>query len=302
MRKIKFLIAFIFLGGLIWYLFIKPHDYIIIFKSKTSPGALFISVEEWNLLNQKKDSSHYKINHKTPFTSINETLQIDEIFLEMDWNFISINDSITKVVVGITEKENSIYNRLTAPFSNTLFKNTVINAIQGFKDGVDYQLKTKFNTKYVGTDTIPEINYAYIESKSISMRDKAKEMMKNNATLLSFINKHELKDGEHPFLVIDKWDLNESKIDFRFCFPIKLKDSMPFHDEIKFDKLSSKKALKAIYNGNFITSDRGWFLLHEYAERHNIPIENKPLEIFYNNPHYGGDELKWKTEVFMPIK
>ena len=27
-----------------------------------------------------------------------------------------------------------------------------------------------------------------------------------------------------------------------------------------------------------------------------------PLEFFYNNPHYGGDELNWKAEIYMPIK
>lgn len=302
MNKIKILIVFILLSSLIWYLFLKPHDYIVRFNVKTSPGNLFTEFQEWNILNQKKDSFSYKINQKTPFASINETLQIDEMFLEMDWNFKSINDSITKVIVGITEKENSIYNRLTAPFSNTIFKKTAIKTVQEFKDAVNYKLETKYKVKYIGVDSIPKINYAYIISENINLRDKAHEMIKNNATLLSFINKHELKDGEHPFLVIDKWDLNESKIDFRFCFPIKQNDSMPIHEYIKFDALKPQKALKAIYHGNYKTSDRGWFTLLEYAKRHGMSIENKPLEIFYNNPHNGGNELEWKAEIFIPLK
>jgi len=302
MRKIKILIVFILLSTLIWYLFVKPHDYIVKFNIKTSPGNLFTELQEWNILNQKRDSFSYQINQKTPFNSINETLQFDEMSIEMDWNFKSINDSITKVLVGVTEDKNSIYNRLTAPFSNTLFKKTIIKTVQDFKDAVDYKLETKYKVEYFGVDSIPEINYAYIASKNINLKDKAKEMIKNNASLLSFITKHKLKDGEHPFLVIDKWDVNESKIDFRFCFPIKLNDSMPIDEYIKFDVVKPQKALKTIYHGNYKTSNRGWFELIEYAKRHNISIENKPLEIFYNNPHNGGNELEWKAEIFIPLK
>ncbi len=302
MKKTKILIAIILFGSLTWYLLIKPYDYIVRFKVKTSPGALFSGVEEWSLLNQKKDSFSYKITDKKAYKYIHETLQIDEMLLEMNWNFKSINDSITKVVVGITEKENSVYNRISAPFLNTLFKNTAIKTIQDFKDGIDYQLKTKYRVKYIGIETIPEINYAYIESKNIDLRNKAREMMKNNTTLLDFLTKHKLKGGEHPFLLVNKWNLNKNTIDFRFCFPIKQNDSLPAHKDMKFDILRPKKALKAIYNGNYMTSDRAWFALHEYAKRHTIEIEQTPLEIFYNNPHNGGDELKWKAEIFMPIK
>ena len=302
MRKIKFLIIFILLGSLTWYLLFKPNDYIVRFKTETSPGTLFSGVEEWNLLNQELDSFSYKITNKKAFTLINETLNTDGISLDIDWNFKSINDSVTHVIVGITEKGKSIYNRLTIPFLDTQFEKIAINTVKDFKKEIESQLEKEFKVKYIGIDTIPEIAYAYVELKNIEMRKKAEQMMKYNATLLQFINSHNLKGGKHPFLLVNKWDLNKNMIDFRFCFPIKQNDSMPIHKDFKFDVLKPRKALKAIYNGNYITSDRGWFALHEYAKRHNIPIENKPLEIFYNNPHYGGDELQWKAEVFIPIK
>jgi effector-binding domain-containing protein len=272
------------------------------FKIKTSPGTLYNGVEDWNLINQKLDSFDYKITDKKAYTFINQTINTKGKDLDFDWNFKSINDSITQVKVGISEKENSVYNRITAPFSNTLFKEMAINLIKDYKKGIEYQLKEKFNVKYAGIDTIPEINYAYIESKNINLRDKAEQMMMNNALLLSFLTEHNLRDGNFPFLIVDNWNLNKNIIDFRFCFPIEQRDTMPTHTNIRFDVLKSKKALKAIYNGNYMTSDRAWFTLHEYAKRHTINIENKPLEIFYNNPHNGGDELKWKAEIFMPIK
>jgi len=303
MRKIKFLIAFVFLGSLIWYLFINPYDYSVTFNAKTAPGTLFNNVEEWNLLNKKLDSfTTYNINAKKAFTFINETLKIKGRSLDVTWNFKSINDSITHVKVGVTEKEKSIYNRLTIPFLDTPFEEIVINTIKDYKKGIEYELKEKVRVKNIELDTIPKMTYAYVQFKNIEMSKKAEQMMKYNARLLQFVNENNLKGGNHPFLIINKWDLNKSIIDFRFCFPVKQNDSMPTHEYIKFDVLKPTKALKAVYNGNYITSDRGWFALHEYAKRHNITIDNNPLEIFYNNPFYGGNELKWKAEIYMPIK
>jgi hypothetical protein len=31
-------------------------------------------------------------------------------------------------------------------------------------------------------------------------------------------------------------------------------------------------------------------------------VEPKPIEFFFNNPNMGGDALRWKAEVFLPIK
>ena len=63
----------------------------------------------------------------------------------------------------------------------------------------------------------------------------------------------------------------------------------------------SVKALKATYNGNYITSDRAWYALLEHAERNAIKVSETPIEVFYNNPNFGGDELQWNAEIFMPL-
>ena len=291
-----------FLAGGSWYFFLKPHDYIIRFKAKSSPGALMSNVEEWSLLNEKRKKFSYKVNHKTPFNQINETIKTDSIELTLDWNFKSQNDTISQVLVGVSEKENSFYNRVTAPFLNTYFKETSIDLVKSLKDVVESQLQTTYRVKYDTIDSIPSLDYAYVLVKDVHMRDKAKEMMKHNPILLNYVTQNEIKNGTFPFLIVESWDLQNNLINYRYCFPIKIKDSLPKDDEVKIDKLTSKKALKAVYNGNFITSDKGWFLLHEYAKRNNIHIDAKPVEFFYDNPFMGGNELEWKTEVYMPIE
>lgn len=301
MKKNKILLTIVLLGSLVWYLFIKPHDYIVRFKIQTSPGTLFSAVEEWNMINQKKNIFSYKINNKVPFRSLSETLYVNEMDLEIDWSFKSLTDSTTQVIAGITEEKNSIYNRITAPFANTLFKKMILELVQDYKDGIEDQLKKKFKVTVVGVDLTPELNYAYVEYKNIQIRNKARQMMKKDFKLLTFINKHDLKKGEFPFLIVNNWNLDKNTIDFRYCFPVKRIDSIPYSKDIKFDTMISKKALKLIYNGNYSTSDRGWFALKEYAKRHNINVTNKLVEIYYDNPNISGDEINWKTEVYLLI-
>jgi len=62
------------------------------------------------------------------------------------------------------------------------------------------------------------------------------------------------------------------------------------------------KVIKATYNGNYITSDRAWYSLLQYAKNNNLEVSQHLLEIFYSNPNMGGDELDWKAEIFLPIK
>ncbi len=78
--------------------------------------------------------------------------------------------------------------------------------------------------------------------------------------------------------------------------------SLPIHKDLKYKQFNSVKALKAIYNGNYITSDRAWYALLDKAEGKNIELAKTPIEVFYNNPNFGGNELLWKAEIFMPIK
>lgn len=301
MKKTKYVVIFALSGFLLWYLFIKKHDYLVTFTANTSPGTLFRGLEEWNMANQKIDSFNYELITKKAFQYFSETVETKDLTLQLDWHFEDIADSISKVKVGFTQKGHSIYNRLTAPFIKTPFKSKAITLVRDFKKGIDYQLKNKFKVKIIGIDTIPELSYAYIDLNNVKMENKAMEMMKNNSVLMSFLKEYNLKNGDSPFVIINNWQLNENLIDFRYCFPIVETDSLPYNEEIKYDKISPKPAIKAIYNGNYKTSDRGWFGLFEYAKRHNIEINNNPVELYHNNPFYGGDELKWAAEIYMPI-
>ena len=105
-----------------------------------------------------------------------------------------------------------------------------------------------------------------------------------------------------PFLEVVEWQKGKDSLAFWFCFPIIQSDILPQHPEINFRNFYRKKALKATYNGNYISSDRAWYVLIDYAKQNDMEIYELPFEIFYNHPNMQGNPLDWKAEVFMPLK
>lgn len=296
-------LTFILIGlFLIWYLGFKQYDYEVRFKAKTSPGTLYTMAEEWNLIRKGQGKLDYELLSKTPYNAISQKLKYEGSKYGLEWSFESLNDSITEVIMGYNQPGRKVYNRLTAPFLNTKFKEDLLFFAKEYKTGLDFTLKEKFRVHTVNLDTIPEMSYVYLQLKGIPMRDKAANMMKNNSYLLQLLQELNLKKQGYPFLFIQNWDKQNNTVDFRFCYQIEHTDSLPSHKELKYDVVAARPALKTIYNGNYINSDRGWFALHEYARRHKIECEQTPLEIFHNNPFSDANEIKWITEIYLPLK
>jgi effector-binding domain-containing protein len=283
-------------------LFIKSNDYLVRFKIKASPGVVLKEVEEWSLLNQKMDSFNFNISNKVPFENLDELIEVKGKKLKLKWNFKPINDSMTFVKIDFKEDGNSVYNRITAPFIDTKFKKTAVNLIKNFKDGIELKLNREFKLGVISIDTIPQLNFAYIAFEDVNMSDKALKMIDSNEKFFKFLNDNKIKDGDFPFLIVDDWNLIENTINFKYCFPVKQIDSLPNHETIKYAKIDYRLALKIIYNGNYRISDKAWFTIYDYAKKNGISIENQPVEFYFNDPHEGGNELEWKTEVYMPIK
>jgi hypothetical protein len=60
--------------------------------------------------------------------------------MEYIWDITYINDSVTKVNVGIKDLNHSLYNKLV-PFFSTLFKESQIKKITDFKNFLGEHLK-----------------------------------------------------------------------------------------------------------------------------------------------------------------
>ncbi len=295
MKKVVIVIITLLLGLAVWYLYIKKYDYEISFKANAAPGSVYDQVK--NLRSSAKTND---IKEIYPYESLQQKIVVDKIPVTLEWNFKSIGDTVTKIDVGIISQDHSFTNRLNVLIgASTIIDSVKSNLIDFRKKIMNYT--NSFMVVIDGEAELPEMEFISVSSKTKRYR-KANEMMRSNAYLYPMLTKNDIQKTGFPFVNISNWDTKTDSIHLDFGFPIRYQDSLPVGSGINVGKIKSKKALKATYHGNYRNSDEAWFVLLAYARKNDILVENTPLEIFYNNPMQGGNELEWKAEIFLPIK
>ena len=284
---------------MIWYFVIKKSDYCISFKVKGATGTVFQGVQEWTAARLIKDKEKYTFIEKQNFGFIKQRMEKEQVTMEYMWEINSINDSVTEVNVSIKDLNNSWYNKITVPFFNTDFKKEQIAKITDFKKGLEDHLKN-FKVIIDGESLSTAVYVAYISLESPLQR-KAQNMIGSDAMITGFLYNNNIEITGKPYLEITKWDLDSEALQFNYCFPVARNGKIVNDNNIKFKTIPAFRGLKATYYGNFRTSDRAWFALIDYAKKRNIKLKYQVLEHFLDNPFNGGDELKWETQIIMPL-
>jgi effector-binding domain-containing protein len=294
-KKLFLLVSVVLLLVLSWYLFVRQFDFEVNFKARTLPGDIIQSLKIWN--NTLSDADVLSVDS---VYSVKQRINWNDRSYLYVWNFEIINDSVTQVNVLISEPGNHILNRVLIPFSKPQIEVDAGKISRQFYDIVKSHLEIT-SVEIVGGSTIAP-SFCVCRTIETLQTKKANGMMKNNSLLSSFIHDSGLKASGLPSVRVREWNHSSGKLKYDFCFPIERQANVPASDSVTYQDFKGQKAIKAIYHGNYITSDRSWYELINYAQKNGNEIIGGPIELFYNNPNLGGDESKWKAEVFLPIK
>ena len=299
-KRIVYTFLLLLIATGIWYLFIKEYDYQVSFEAKHAPGIVYQKLLNWN--QGRAVDNDFKILKKVPFSEVQLTLDQDSIKSFMKWEFYSISDSVTKVKIHFKDQENSLSERLKFLIGQSGFvKNSIKTAKKVRTELIAHNTRYKVNIPEMSV--MPERHCACTKTDSIKMLMKANNMMRENEKLAYFIVQNGLSIEDFPLLQVTRWNQDTEQIDFEFCFPVpKDKEDYVFVEGVYLKSFPERTALKTIFNGNYLISDRAWYRAVDYAERNQIDIEPYPIEFYYNDPHNGTNELSWKAEIFFPIK
>lgn len=296
---IKLLISIGILSAGAWYFGLKDYNYKITFTSTQAPGIIYANLLQWNN-GEAANTKAVTTLSKSPFSEILQEATIADSVFRYRWVIKRRNDSVTKITAFIKDTKNSFLQDLQVPFYKTDFVKRSITSVKKVRDGLKKH-EGYYKVSDVQESTLPSTYCAYIPLSS-SLKDKGNTMIKNISVIMDYIKGNDIALNGNPFLEITEWNIPEDRIHFNFCFPVKMQDSFPDTEAIKFKKTAEQKALKTTFNGNYRISDRGWYTIIDYAENNNITIENLPIEVYLNDPHSGGDELQWEAEIYMPVK
>jgi len=293
-KGVFFVVLIAIITIVLWYL-LKPYDYTATFKSKTNIGTINQTLKLWNTnLDQSKPIQQVEMG------DLVQNLKFDGKDYNFHWQLSRFDDSTTQVHIGIQDSHNSLKNKIHILFNKTEFEKKVKGKVSDFMLVLNTHLE-RFKVKVIGKSTFPTTYCAYIPVKTKQFL-KAKGMMENYGILSTFLIENSVVLNGKPIVEVTSWDSNTDNISYNFCYPIVKKEGVPNHPTIKYKEIKGGKVLKAIYNGNYITSDRAWYALIDDAKNNNIELKNTPIEVFNNNPNMGGEELTWEAEIYMPIK
>ena len=294
MKKLFFGLGVLLVGILCWYLWVKPYDYVVTFSARANPGTLNQSIKSWGEgLNSSDSISQESLRLLTQELHFNDSLH------RYQWEIYPLTDSTSKVKVYAKDVDHSLENKIHIPFYDTDFEKRTRKTLLNFNELLQEHLNS-FKVTIKGEETLKGSYCACVSVKGQQF-DKARGMMKHYPFLASFLVENQITLNGTPFIEVTYWNMEKDSIEYNFCYPILKTEDLPQHPDLTYRHFGSRKALKAIYNGNYITSDRAWYALLDYAEKEGRSVSGLPVEVFYNNPNMGGDAIGWKAEVFMPL-
>lgn len=283
----------------VWYFFIRDYDYRVSFKTPQATGILYQTLLRWN----NWESLQNKVvitKSKMPFTAIEQEFNISDSIIDIKWEILSGSDSINSVYAYLSDRDHSLVQKLKVPFTKTDFVKRSLSTVKRIQKELN-ELEKKYKVSAIELSEIPKQYCAYVSIES-KIEHKANKMIVGNGYILSYLGDQDIKVTGPPFLEVTDWNQETASITFNFCFPVAYSEQYEDFEDIKFKMTEPRPALKTTFNGNYRISDCAWFYILDYAEKHNIVLEKLPTEIFYNDPHLGGNELDWKAEVFLPLK
>lgn len=278
-----------------WYLLIKPFEFEATFKTETLPGDIIQTIRLWN---RTLDNS--TILEVDSTYQLNQQLTWNGRTYQYNWHFTNSSDTVTKVNVEITEISNRLVNKILIPFLEQPIEKDAKDILKKFYNILQTHLKIT-KVKIAGeVELAPK--FCACTLVDVDQIDKARGMMRDYPLLSELVSEHNLKSNGLPIVQILSWNHSMGKLKFNFCFPIERTDSLPDVKDIIYKEVKVQRALKAIYNGNYITSDRAWYSLINYANAKGYQLNGFPVEYFHDNPNLGVNESEWKAEVFLPVK
>ena len=227
MKKISAIIGFLTIGFLLWYFIIKPYDYLVTFKVKTTAGTINQSLKLWNT-SLENSSPIQQENLK----NLTQQIKIKDSTFNYDWSISSINDSISKVNVYVTDMDHSFANKISIPLGTTDFEKRTQNTITDFIGKLKEHLN-KIRVRVIGIDSTRTTYCAYIPMKGLQI-EKARGMMQNYSLLTSVLSAENIEMNGTPFVEITNWNTQNDSIAYNFCFPVIKSDSLPIDPRIQY--------------------------------------------------------------------
>ena len=220
----------------LWYVFFKPYDYRITFKTTQASGIIYQSLLGWNNW-QTLNKDVVKTFDKIPFSELQQELNLNDSIFDIRWKINRISDSVCQVHAYWSDRNNGLMQRLMVPFVKTDFVKRSLKTVKRIQRDLN-DLHERYYSGHIEFAKIPEQFCAYISLES-KIEEKANQMMAHNSYILGYLQDNNIEVVGPPFLEVTQWNEREGYLKFNFCFPVNSSGTYKEHEDIKSQRLGS---------------------------------------------------------------
>ena len=232
-------------------------------EAKTVPGTINNTLKTWS-----RSFENSEVRQPAERNHLVQELRFNDSVFVFDWKLIPENDSLTRVEAGVSLKGSSRWLRVVNLLSESDFKRRARNTVLDFNEKLKEHLAS-FRVRIDGEAVLDPTYCAYVTIEDGQLQ-KALGMMRNYSLLSNVLLENKIEINGMPFVEVSHWDQEKEELRYNFCYPIVKNDSLPTGGLVSFKQFDGGKYLKATYNGNYISSDRAWYVLLDYAKRNGI--------------------------------
>ena len=219
------------------------------------------------------------------------------------WAFEPSENGGTKVSWGM-RGTHTLIDKMYYAFSGNDFEAQMHEMNNSGFEGLENFVKKEMDKYEVSTPTITEYGggyYVYITS-STTPANMQPTMAQNYGNLIAFLGQNRLPMTGMPFTIYNEFGANGGVI-MSNALPIKNKVTVTGETNILCAYQEPIKAVRVTLKGNYTHLGKAW----EAAQQHLataglIASDQKPFEIYTNDPGNFPNPADWTTEIYIPIK
>lgn len=236
----------------------------------------------------------------------------DSIAQKVSWNGKESNDYITfKDTVGGTKLtwnskgKLNFMGKIESFFSNG-FENKLGSYFDNNLIALEKVLHKEISTYAINLDGIVEVPHQkYLKRLGESTISGFYSVLQESMPLLyNFVRENNIKTNKQKFVVFDKYDVANDKVDFSIASTLMEIIYTTPESEFTVDSIMPHRALKITLKGDYSHSKEAWDKGLDYLKKNNLEQNYSGTfrEVYVKNNTDVKQPSQWLTEIYIPVK
>lgn len=237
-------------------------------------------------------------------TFIEQSMQFDNYEpSKVTWDFITTDKGKTKVSWTIRGDNVPFGFKLYALFSGG-FDKMIGPDFQRGLEKLDSLVIESTKKHLVVVNGITEYGGGFYLYKTTNAKDSniSQKMAEQYGSIMTYVIQNNITMSGMPFTIYNEMKQENETVIMSNCIPINQNIEITKDNDISCGFMSNTKVLKTTLKGNYTYLSDAWDVAFKYVEDNNLILsQEKPFEIYTNDPGDFPNPADWTTEIYIPL-